>query len=316
MFCPKCGYNLKDGAKFCPKCGAKIIPSGGAKETVSSVQKPEPPKENQGSQPRKHMIPVAIAIGMVVVAVAALAGVLIYSRISEPPETVSLMAETVSQDSGWAEESFSSGESSTSTTAPATTAAPVLTEAMPETAAVAVPNLSETTQAATISVTPDSVTSRLLEEMPDLSDYQRVGVTRAGSTSTIVQKGNKNGPEMVLDGNEVTSWQEGVDGPGIGQIIYYELNEEQPISYLSFKLGNWRNDKYFYSNNRPRTLTITLNDYTCQITFPAEKKEYFVEINPPYPSNYIEFRIDEVYQGSQYDDTCIAEIGMYCKTGD
>lgn len=24
MFCPKCGKELKDGAKFCPNCGAKI----------------------------------------------------------------------------------------------------------------------------------------------------------------------------------------------------------------------------------------------------------------------------------------------------
>ena len=107
-----------------------------------------------------------------------------------------------------------------------------------------------------------------------------------------------------------------MEGPGIGETIYYKLDQEQPITYLTFKLGNWRNDKYFYGNNRPRTLTITLDDYSFQITFPAEQREYVVQVDPPYPASYIEYRIDDVYKGSSYDDTCIAELGMYCKVGE
>lgn len=72
-----------------------------------------------------------------------------------------------------------------------------------------------------------------------------------------------------MDGDEVTSWQEGVEGPGIGETIYYKLDQEQPITYLTFKLGNWRNDKYFYGNNRPRTLTITLDDYSLPDYLPG-----------------------------------------------
>lgn len=318
MFCPKCGNNLKDGTKFCSKCGAEIIPPEPVKETRSNLQvQIEPRKEKRG---KNQGLVIVVTLCITVVAGVMLAGVLIYRKTSEPVETVGFS--TQKEAVGMEEESKTGNpdfvEDETidigellgwSTPAPTTAAAAM--------AAPSVEAETETPMQTTTEVTAlDSISFQLLEEVPDLSGYQRVGVARAGASSNIVQEGNQNGPEMVLDGDEVTSWQEGTYGPGIGDYIYYELDQKQSISYLTFKLGNWRNDKYFYSNNRPRTLSVTLDDYTFQITFPDEKREYFVQITPSYPASYIEFQIDEVYQGTSYDDTCIAEIGMYSRMGD
>ena len=48
MFCPKCGKELKDGAKFCPNCGAKIqaaAPKVGVPVSQPEIMEPEMPRQ-------------------------------------------------------------------------------------------------------------------------------------------------------------------------------------------------------------------------------------------------------------------------------
>lgn len=41
MFCTKCGFNLTEGAKFCPKCGNSI------KSAADNAQAAEQPQASQ-----------------------------------------------------------------------------------------------------------------------------------------------------------------------------------------------------------------------------------------------------------------------------
>lgn len=307
MFCKNCGTPMKDGAKFCPKCGARQEAADQGRMEQASTAAPSPKKPDK---PKKKfpiwllIIPICLVIGIL----AAFMAPKVLDAISGKGGTETEIAkdEDKNWDSGKKEDDQQEKKeeteaSETETSAEETTPAQTV---------------EETTAAQTTAAAPETTSAWLLDGSPDLTGYARVGIIQSGSTSTIEQENNQNGPEMAVDGDEVTSWQEGVEGPGIGETIYYKLDQEQPITYLTFKLGNWRNDKYFYGNNRPRTLTITLDDYSFQITFPAEQREYVVQVDPPYPASYIEYRIDDVYKGSSYDDTCIAELGMYCKVGE
>ncbi len=80
---------------------------------------------------------------------------------------------------------------------------------------------------------------------------------------------------------------------------------------MSFQLGNWNSWEYFDGNNRPKELEITVGDVTQTITFPDGKTEYWVEFSGECPASEIDVVIRSVYKGSQWDDTCIAEIGVY-----
>lgn len=145
----------------------------------------------------------------------------------------------------------------------------------------------------------------------DFGDYYKLPVKEASASSVISQEGADNSAAKVVDGNEKTSWQEGADGDGIGESVHLELEKTYNIKYLSFQLGNWNSMEYYDGNNRPKDLEITVGDVTQTITFPDGKTQYWVEFSKDYLASDIEIVIKDVYKGSQWDDTCIAEIGIY-----
>ena len=80
---------------------------------------------------------------------------------------------------------------------------------------------------------------------------------------------------------------------------------------MSFQLGNWRTERYAQGNNRPRELNIYVGDLSMTVEFPFEQKEYWIELSKPFPAEKVQIEIASVYKGTSWDDTCIAEIGIY-----
>lgn len=157
---------------------------------------------------------------------------------------------------------------------------------------------------------PSNITAELLKKAP--KDYVRLEVATASSSSELVQEGtDPNNAWMVLDEKEETSWQENVSGPGIGETLDFSFSGEQKIKYMSFKLGNWRNDKYYKGNNIPETLKIRMGELEFSVTFPKKQQEFWVELSEAFPTYDVQVEIVSVYKGTSWDDTPIAEIGMY-----
>ena len=92
---------------------------------------------------------------------------------------------------------------------------------------------------------------------------------------------------MLFDDRDDTTWQEGVDGYGIGERVDFNFgdNNYYKVKYMGFKMGNWKNDKYYVGNAKPRTLT-----------------------------NCMSITIDDVYAGTSWEDTCITEILLYAES--
>ena len=150
-----------------------------------------------------------------------------------------------------------------------------------------------------------------VSEPDDFGDYYKLSVKDASASSVISQEGTDNGAGKAVDGNEKTSWQEGVSGDGIGESLHVELEKAYNVKYMSFQLGNWNSWEYYDGNNRPRELEITVGDVNQTITFPDGKTEYWVEFSKECLASEVDVVIRSVYEGSQWDDTCIAEIGVY-----
>lgn len=135
----------------------------------------------------------------------------------------------------------------------------------------------------------------------------RVGATDASS----FLKGNKEYyPGYVLDEDETTSWQEGVEGDGIGEWLLLSFDGNWEVQYLDLKLGNWRDSTNYLGNGRPKTLTFEIGNQRFTYEFPDEQREFVLKLDMPVQASSMQVNLDEVYPGNT-GDTCISEIGVY-----
>lgn len=145
----------------------------------------------------------------------------------------------------------------------------------------------------------------------DISSSAQFEFVDAYASSVVEQEGYNNSAMVAVDGLLESSWQEGVSGNGEGEYLELYLHGAQPIKYLVLNLGNWRSSDWFYDNNRPKSLTIQVGDYTTTQEFPDGQIEQCIEFSQPIPASKIRLTINSVYEGRDWQDTCIAEVRAY-----
>ena len=170
-----------------------------------------------------------------------------------------------------------------------------------ETSTVAEETTEEAAATATPSPTPEPITAKLVDiNQVNLADYNQVRVASANASSVIQQdNGAVNNPILIFDENIETNWQEGVTGSGIGEWVQAQFSQESPVKYLTFKLGNWKTNRYYYGNNKPSKMTITMGEFSQQIQFPDEWTEFCLEFSRPCEADSLMLTIDEVYRGNE-----------------
>ena len=132
------------------------------------------------------------------------------------------------------------------------------------------------------------------------------------TVSSVLDKRYKG--ENVIDNDLQTAWAEGVPGPGIGEWVQIQFNHAQDMVYVGIIPGytKYRENMpfmdLFYANNRIHFATLYLNDDTERrvelYDFPV--MQYFLLPNKSLKT--FKLRIDTVYPGSLWNDSCISEI--------
>lgn len=169
----------------------------------------------------------------------------------------------------------------------------------------------QTIEVITETPVPEETKISLMANEPDISNFRKANVIAANASSTISQEGTSNSPMLLFDGRDDTNWQEGVDGYGLYETISFSFDDFYKVKYIGFKLGNWKTDRYYVGNAKPKTMTLTFGDYIGPITFTGERKVEWVEVNKTVNANSMNISIDDVYPGTQWEDTCITEIMVY-----
>lgn len=141
-------------------------------------------------------------------------------------------------------------------------------------------------------------------------------IESADSTSAIQQEGTNNEALLAFDNNIQTNWQEGVDGAGIGQSITAHFEQTIKVKCLLFKIGNWKTERYFYGNNRPSKLWLTMGDFTTLLEFPDSWEEFCVELNHPFEASSLTLTLEDVYKGTDWDDTVITDVQILYEKDD
>lgn len=115
----------------------------------------------------------------------------------------------------------------------------------------------------------------------------------------------------VIDNNDATSWQEGVDGPGINECIRLDFDGTYEIQYLALKLGNWKSAEGYQNNNRPKVIEFQMGSERVSYEFEDKQEEVLLRFVIPVQSVNIQLNLLDVYTGVKYDDTCISEVKVY-----
>lgn len=329
MICPKCGTNLKEGAKFCGKCGNKIGEAPSKPET-NKVPEPKRPIASLKTQEAatKELPPKkksgCLVIVLVILALSVVIGVgggVVYSMNKKNDAALleSVQAEYKATEEETKKERKKQKEEETPVSiettkalqeTDATVSAPTTTAAtQPQTEAATMPETASMPGTETVTATVQYAAQTSLDGMV------RAGVlmNTAYESSHVVQEDSDidNSGWSAFDGQSVTSWQEGVDGDGIGEYVGISFDREYQVEVITLLLGNHRSDSWYVKNNTPKTLTINLSGQVFQVTFPKEKTEFAVVLSSPVAASDIRLTIDSVYSGTEYTDTIIAEVGVY-----
>ncbi len=125
----------------------------------------------------------------------------------------------------------------------------------------------------------------------------------------VSSKGKTYAPENMIDGDLKSSWQEGMEDYGQGCIITMKLSGTP--GFLVICNGNQKDEGSFYKNNRVRELRISFGNQTTSIELEDSMEPQTFQISGIHDITEMIIEICSVYEGTQYNDTCIAEIECY-----
>lgn len=158
------------------------------------------------------------------------------------------------------------------------------------------------------------------------------------STTASSTLGNAYKGANICDGDISTAWVEGVEGNGIGEWIKIDIDAYSwlaeftttPFDIMSIAVipGYGKSEKTWIENNRVKKLLVVI--YTPPQAVPKENEWVVLRLNLRDENEFQVFtlpidlmtssidemrktvwlRIEEVYKGTKYEDTCISEFVM------
>ncbi|MEY8338279.1 zinc-ribbon domain-containing protein [Lachnospiraceae bacterium 62-35] len=333
MFCPKCGAEIKEGSKFCMKCGHRQggAPNQGAGPGQNPAGQAAYGRNQQaaammgkpgGTPPRKNKGLIILLLIILLLLLAGGGGGAYYyftrdtktesdrerkdresHRDEDDEEEDNGDKDSEDRDSENSENDNEEGEE-------ADGGEEESTDGGMESAAGEMP----TEPVAMEGDEPVTAQVHYAGEV-NLSGMVKAVMLRntAVDSSHVVQANSRidNSAWSAFDGQSTTSWQEGAPGDGIGEYIGIGFDREYQVQVITLLLGNHRSDEWYIKNNTPRLLTISLGAASFQVEFPKEKTEFAVALSRPVAASDIRITINGVYQGTEYTDSIISEVGVY-----
>lgn len=164
--------------------------------------------------------------------------------------------------------------------------------------------------------TGESEDTLSIQTQPPVEEAENLTLDAVPSASSVLLEETSQGtmrydPMFAVDANLETAWVEGVPGPGDGQWLDLRFGEPVTITHIGMDVGYDVDDAIFYANNRVQSVTLLFSDGTMQqATFADTRDMQYVAIAPVWATS-VTVVIENVYAGSAYDDTPIAEIEVW-----
>lgn len=143
-------------------------------------------------------------------------------------------------------------------------------------------------------------------------DNTRLGTCSA--TSYLIEKNKEYSPENLRKTTPNNPWVEGVDGPGIGEKIFVELqtwkdSDGSPGGMGAMIISNgyvsYSNPSLYNKNNRVKEIRVSSKDPDFSFTATLSDTPNPQIVKFPTPPKSITIEILSVHPGTHWDDTCI-----------
>lgn len=141
------------------------------------------------------------------------------------------------------------------------------------------------------------------------------------ATSTLADDTYSYSPEHLLDGKKDTVWVEGASGFGIGEkiIFSFDMTSREPpskdlgISSVSIINGFPRTEELWRANSRVKSLRVYYDKKLVETIELADIPKYQKIKIPnfvftPGEIHEVTFEIAEVYPGTRFQDTALADV--------
>ncbi len=131
------------------------------------------------------------------------------------------------------------------------------------------------------------------------------------SASSTLNPALSYGGQLLFDGNTSTAWVEGEEGQGEGSTLQLDfLSTGVEIDRIMIASGYQRSGEHFLQNSRPRDVTVSLNDgrQTFEFTLEDSPGVQTLQLGKSVLVKDLKLRINSVYPGTRYQDTCISEL--------
>ena len=298
MFCPYCGETMEATEVYCPNCGQRI-PSGASEKTAGGFdyEQTAPPVSvgrytfyGDDEEEREELVPLA-EHGHAAKKSPVLPVILTICAVVSAACIILLVGHAL-QANGVLRPSL---ETTSSVTSGA--------ESVPGTADVSKPEEAADVVTATISTKRPQL---LLSLFP-----LEIANAEASSSFGTPADDFYHGPAFAVDGDESTSWQEGVPGGGKGEWITVHLTKERKVQALALKLGNWRDEEAYKANHRPHVMTLKVGGQEFLLNFKDVMKEHYVVLSEPVRADSLTLVLEKRYKGTETTDNCITEIAVY-----
>lgn len=137
-------------------------------------------------------------------------------------------------------------------------------------------------------------------------------ITDASSSSIMYGSDEySHHPNNLFDYNKQTNWTEGVSGYGLGEFVLLRFDKTYAINEFTILIGSHyqKDSTYFEKNSRPSAITLTFSDERTKYIQLDDSRDYqtfyFSEF---YYTDYVKITIEDVYPGTHWDETIIAEV--------
>ena len=114
----------------------------------------------------------------------------------------------------------------------------------------------------------------------------------------------------AFDGDPLTAWVEGKEDAGIAETITLQLDNEITFDHIEVMPGFF-DERWWSANNRVRAINIGFhNGSAATLVFSDEMTPQKKNIGS-ITTTKLTFKILEIFSGTRWNDTCIAEIRLY-----
>ena len=146
----------------------------------------------------------------------------------------------------------------------------------------------------------------------NLAELQQVFFSRAAATSQIYASALDYYADKAIDGAIKTSWQENVEGQGIGEALTLYFDRDTAISYIGIFAGSFESEEAYYANSRLKRAKIDFSQgESFEYDFDDVPTITLIELSQTVSTRFVRITIEDVFPGYEWDDTAIAEVSAF-----